>query len=369
MISAYHKIRQMIKKNKPAYIFPLFNTVIGAMFGGVIGYYIFRPGLGVLLGGLAGLLLGLAVEWALGRLGSHHWLYRRRVLLTVLVEVPVAVFVLGPYAYVLSMTLPDHHPVCCETPLDFGASAYEDVRIRTSGGVTLAGWYVPPQQTPGPVIVLLHGSRSDRRGAIWHAAELVRAGYGVLLYDSRALGESTGESTTYALAEYEDLLDVVTYLEGRPEVAGGRIGAVGLSLGGHIALNAAYYAPDRLPALWLDGIQAQRLEDFPAPENVGERFASLMNVLILRALELHLGRPVPPAHLEILAALDGPQLVIVQSGLDPFESRVAQKYAAVVRDNAEVWLIPDAWHVGGPVVIPAEYSRRMVAFFDAVLRP
>lgn len=54
-------------------------------------------------------------------------------------------------------------------------------------------------------------------------------------------------------------------------------GAVGLLGGAHIALNAAYLDPDRMAALWLDGIQIQRIDDFPGAENVGERFAMLIN--------------------------------------------------------------------------------------------
>ena len=160
---------------------------------------------------------------------------------------------------------------------------------------------------------------------------------------------------------------MVDELAARPEVDPARIGAVGLSGGGHVALNAAYLEPDRISALWLDGIQAQRLEDFPSPENVGERFATLINALILKMVEFHLGRAAPPPFVQILAELVRPPLVIVAGGRDDFEQQVSQKYAEVVGPNGQVWLIDEAGHVGGRVARPEEYRRRMVDFFDTAL--
>ncbi|MEW5957055.1 MAG: alpha/beta fold hydrolase [Chloroflexota bacterium] len=351
---------------KKRLVFPLFNMLVGAVLGAVIGYYISRPGLSLLLGALGGLALGLLAEFLLGRLDLAHWLYRRRVLLLVLLEIPLAVFVVGPYAYVIVEARPDPHPICCETPLDYGAATYEDVQILTADGVTLAGWYVPPRRPPGPVIVLLHGARSDRRGAAWHARQLIEAGYGVLLYDQRSLGESTGDKVSFGW-DGPDLLAVVDDLAGRPEVDPDRIAAVGLSGGGHIALNAAYLAPDRLAALWLDGIQAQQIADFPEAQNAGESFATLINAQILKMAEFHQGRPAPPAFVRILAKLDRPPLVIIAGGLDDFERRVSRNYAGVIGPNARLWLIDQAGHVGGPAVMPDEYRRQMLDFFQTTL--
>jgi pimeloyl-ACP methyl ester carboxylesterase len=344
-------------------IFPLFNGVVSASFGGLIGYYIFRPISGTLWGGVFGLSLGLIIEFLLGRLGLTHWLYRRRVVLLVLLEMPIAIFVVGPYAFVLAELRPFQHSVCCETPLDYGAVTYEDVQIQTSEGISLAGWYVPPLETPGAVIVLLHGSHGDRIGTAWHAQQLIQAGYGVLLYDQRALGESTGKTLSFGWLDGPDLLAVFDYLADRPEVDSERIGVVGLSLGAQIALNAAYQAPDRVSVLWLDGVQAQRIEDFPEAKNVGEQFATVMNVLILKAAEIYLERPAPPAFVEILVELDQPEILLVFSGKDDFENRISQKYAEVIGANAQMWLIQDAAHTGGPTAVPDEYSQRMLAFF------
>ena len=87
-------------------LFPFFNGFVGAIFGALIGYYVFHLMGGLLLGALAGIVLGVLVEGLLRGLGEQHWLYKRRVLLTILAEILLAVFVIGPYAYAIVETAP-----------------------------------------------------------------------------------------------------------------------------------------------------------------------------------------------------------------------------------------------------------------------
>jgi len=349
------------------WIFPLFNGVTGLVFGGLIGYYVFRPACGFALGFAAGVLLGVVIEFLAGRLAADHWLYRRRVLLTILAECLFAVFFAGPYAYAYVDSLPNHHPVCCDTPLDLGAAQYEALQVDTAPGVTLAGWYVPPAREGGPVIILLHGGGGDRLGTAWHARQLIAAGYGVVMYDQRALGESTGEKTTYGWEDGSDLVQLVDWLASERGVVRSRIGAVGLSLGAQIAVNAAALDPAWSPPLWLDGMGAQTVEDFPTPGNAGERFALLINRLILKMFELRAGRAAPPAMVSILAGMREQPIMLVYGAQEPIEPRMAETYQAVAGPNASFWLVEHAWHVGGPSVAPDAYRRRMLEFFAAAL--
>lgn len=348
-------------------IFPLFNALVGAIMGALVGYYGSNLVASTMSGALAGFLLALPLEFLLGALGATNWFYRRRVLFTILLEIPLVIFVVGPYVYVVNNMQPNPHAICCETPRDMGAGEYEHVRLQTRDGVTLAGWYVPPRARPGAVIVLLHGSHGDRLGTGWHARQLIQAGYGVLMYDQRALGESSGATTSFGLLDRADLLAFIEWLAQRPEVDAHRIGAVGLSLGGHIALNAAYTAPDKFAAIWADGIQAQTIQDFPVAKNSGEDFVTLLNAQILAMLQWRLKEPPPPSFTSILANLDRPNIVLVVGEQDDFESRVHHQYTRVLKPNVTQWFIPNAPHVGGPGVIPDEYKQRMLEFFDTNL--
>jgi len=354
---------------KSRFFFPFFNACLCTIFGLAVGYYISRPLISTLVGALAGLLLGAVVEFLLGVAGRDGWLYRRRALLLALLEMPLATFVAAPYAYGYLDLQPFPHEVCCETPLDYSASQYENVSIQTPDGITLAGWFVPPQETPGAVIVLLHGGYSDRRATSWHARQLIQAGDGVLLYDQRAVGESTGDTLSYGWLDAPDLLAVFDYLKSRPEVDPERIGAVGLSRGAQITLYAAYLDSSSMSALWLDGLGAQRMEDFPAALSAGERFATFINACMLKMAELQLGQSAPPSFTVILSGLEQPPVTLVAAGLHDFERRANEQYAALLHENAEMWFIANAGHLGGPDVIPDEYSQRMLAFFNAALQP
>lgn len=348
------------------FFFPVFNGLICALVGALVGYGIGHPIPGTLCAAALGVLIGAVVEAAFGRSASRTWLYRRRALLAIVAEIPLAIFVVGPYAYVWTFIQPDHHAVCCETPLDHGAASYENVRIETPDGIVLAGWYVPPQHTPGAVIILLPGSGADRRGTAWHAQQLIAAGYGALMYDPRGMGESTGDTVSLGWQYRGDLLAATAYLQARPDVDPTRIAALGLSRGAHVAINAADLMPDCFAGLWLDGMQSQRLEDYPQARNAGERFEMALEASILRMAEIELGEPLPPAIGQMLQELDRPPMTIIASGLDPFERQIHEKYIRFHRPSQDMWLIENAGHTGGPNVNEAQYRQRMLAFFATV---
>jgi uncharacterized protein len=347
--------------------FPAFNALVGAAFGGVVGYYVFAPIQGILYGMAIGLIPALLLEFLLGKSGIDSWIYRRRVLFLVLLEIPLVTFVIGPYAYVVANSRPDHYEICCETPLDYGADTYESLKIRTPEGFTLSGWFIPPVENPGAVIVLLHGGGRDRRGCSWYAKQLITAGYGIMMYDQRGLGESSGEIAPMGYVQAGDLLAVLDFLQDRPEVDPERIGAVGISTGAHISINAAYRDQRRIKAMWLDGIQAQRVEDFPAAETTGEEFALLINKMILAMSELYYHQPVPAAFSDILPELRNAAIMMVAGGDERFERLVNEQYRDTAGANIEVWIIEGALHVGGPFVIPEEYADRMLYFFETNL--
>jgi pimeloyl-ACP methyl ester carboxylesterase len=189
------------------------------------------------------------------------------------------------------------------------------------------------------------------------------------MYDQRGLGESTGEKVTMGWEDGSDLLAAADWLVARPEVDAARLGIVGLSLGAQIGLNAAYEDQAAFSALWLDGTPVQTEVDLPLAENTGERFATFMNGILFGMAELHLGRPAPPPFKKILPALTLPRIVMIAAGGDPIERRVNAGYVLLMGPNIEYWLIENASHVGGPGLIPEEYTARMLGFFDRVLGP
>jgi uncharacterized protein len=68
---------------------------------------------------------------------------------------------------------------------------------------------------------------------------LHRAGFGVLTYNSRARAPSGGEYVTLGVLEQQDMISIVSYAAGREHVEAKRIGVLGISMGGSVAILAA----------------------------------------------------------------------------------------------------------------------------------
>lgn len=119
------------------------------------------------------------------------------------------------------------------------------VRFR-SQGLTLAGHLYRPRhaaagaRTPG--LVMCGPFSSVKEQTLPHYAErLSDAGYSVLTFDSRSLGESEGEPRFHYDPNQiiEDYSSAVSYMASRPDVDEGRIGTVGVCMGGGYAVSTA----------------------------------------------------------------------------------------------------------------------------------
>lgn len=125
----------------------------------------------------------------------------------------------------------------------------ESVRIAASG-FNLAAAVVKPAQAAGrlPAVVLVGGSgQTDRDGIVAGipvlgqlARALCEAGFLVVRYDKRGVGQSGGRTETAGLSDFaEDVRAAVHYLEDRDDVDRDRIAVVGHSEGAWVALQAA----------------------------------------------------------------------------------------------------------------------------------
>ncbi len=343
--------------------FPIVNSLVFVMLFGVIGYYVFDLGRWLLVGLIAGLGAGLLVEFGLGLFGER--VYRRRVTLAVVVEVILIIAFVGPFILVYAQTIPRHYTVCCLDDSGLGEQAVA-VQIPAADGETLAGWYAPPSDDRGAVVMVLHGSQSDRRGSLSHARVLHNAGYGVLVYDQRASGESSGERQSMGLYDQRDITPIINWLAARPEVAAERIGGVGLSLGAQILVMAAP-RESRLKAIWSDGLGINGIEDVPPYEGVANAFITFINRQSFWLASVYLGEQRVPfrQHIPQIAPR---HLMLVAGGLDAYEADFNRGYEPFLGENGSLWVIENAGHVGGLAVDPEGYSRRMLDFFDTALR-
>jgi pimeloyl-ACP methyl ester carboxylesterase len=158
----------------------------------------------------------------------------------------------------------------------------EHVRVAASG-FSIAATLAKPADADGkprPAVVLVSGSGPTDRdetvagipifGQI--AGALADAGFYVLRYDKRGVGQSSGRPEAATLDDYaEDLRAAVRYLGGRKDVDRRRIAVVGYGDGGPVALIAAS-KEDRIAAAVLIA-------------SIGIRGADANLAQVMRALE------------------------------------------------------------------------------------
>lgn len=153
----------------------------------------------------------------------------------------------------------------------------EDVVFRTRDGLLLRGWFAPGARRSA--VVLVHGLGANRAAMLPEAAILAARGHGVLLFDSRASGDSDGALATWGDRERLDLAAALDLLAARPDVDPSRLGAYGYSVGSSaVALAAAedprlHTGPRRTPS-WARSSTGSAGSRRPSPASASGRSAS-----------------------------------------------------------------------------------------------
>ena len=302
---------------------------------------------GLMLCGLAALLL-----WRSRKAGRFRWLRRAAlaagaVLACYWVVLPVAIAILAT-----------HRPRAAVEPADLGR-AYQRVTVTTRDGLDLAAWYVPSRN--GAAVV----SYPTRAGKLPQARMLARRGYGVLLLDARGYDGSEGDPNLFGWEATKDLEAAVAWLRHRPDVRAGRIGGIGFSVGGEAMLQAA--ASSRgLRAVVSEGAGVRSIREELLHGARG--WLTLPAAAVQTAALTVLSGTAPPPSLEELVPRISPRPVfLIYAGHGAGGEELNVDYYRAASEPKLLWKIPDARHVGGFQVRPAEYERRVVGFFDNAL--
>ena len=122
----------------------------------------------------------------------------------------------------------------------------EDRRFPTPDGETIHAWFAPPPRTRSPVLLWSHGNGGNvgSRTDVLHA--LARERLGILAYDYRGYGRSTGQPSERGIyLDAEAAYDALV-AEGIPAE---RIICFGESLGGAVSIHLATTRPCRAIAV------------------------------------------------------------------------------------------------------------------------
>lgn len=116
-------------------------------------------------------------------------------------------------------------------------------------GVMITGWlYLPPGDTKCPLVVLTNGGGNNERSiksfSDFMAPILAHCGYAAFVHDKRGTGESEGD---YARTTYDDYINdagtCANFLAGHHRINPDKIGVMGASEGGRVAVVAASRFP------------------------------------------------------------------------------------------------------------------------------
>lgn len=257
------------------------------------------------------------------------------------------------------------------TPADLGL-AYDEVRLRSADAVDLYGWIVP---APGGLaearatLILGHG-HSDTMGALLgFAAWLQAAGYNLLLLDFRGHGRSGGTGTSVGYLEHQDIGAGLRYLAARGLH---RVGVMGWSLGAAAAITGAALYP-ALAGVVADSAYARLASPLAqAAIQTLHQAPWLARVLGLygeRLVGRGLGFDPAAARPDRLVGRISPRpLLIIHSEQDTLIP-VANAYRLYAQAGPpkDLWVSQAGDHATGThTIFPAEYRRRVLAFWDQV---
>ena len=258
-------------------------------------------------------------------------------------------------------------------PSSVGLSA-KDVSFVPRGEedtIILKGWLINAPESRGTVIIV-HGVDSNRAdpevGYLELADALAKRGLSSMLFDLRGHGESGGEQVSGGLFEQHDLLGAFDFLIER-EVTSERIGVLGVSLGGAVALLAAAKEP-QLQATVVDSTFAD-LSDLIVAEakkrtNLPEWLVPILMPGMIQAAKLAYGIDIKQiAPIEAIEQLPYPVLLIHGNADERIMLSHAHRLAeASPHPGTKLWVVPAAEHARTFKSSPEEYTERVALYFE-----
>ena len=284
--------------------------------------------------------------------------------LTVTLIVTFGLYV--PYAEAYSLL---HKPRLALThfPADVGISHYEEIQFTTADGLKLKGWYIPPQN--GKVVIFVHGLGSNREELLDEAGMVITKGYGALLFDSRASGESEGDVSTLGYNERLDVHAAVDFVHARAG-ADAPLALFGHSMGTGTVLLSAVEIP---------GVRAVIVESaFQSVEdNVNEGVKALTGLppfpfapLIVffgqrqTGLDIRAVRPI-----DVVARISPIALLFIHGDQDA-TIPVRNSYAlyAAAKEPKQLYILPGVGHTGFLKAQPNRYPKTILTFLETYLK-
>jgi fermentation-respiration switch protein FrsA (DUF1100 family) len=201
------------------------------------------------------------------------------------------------------------------------------------------------------------------------AKVLANNGYNALVLDVRNHGDSQGTVTSLGASEVQDIQGAVNYLKTRADVNMERLGILGHSMGGAIAIVSAARIPE------LHAVVAESA--YSSVASITERIITLLtgrapfptDGVVLYFMDQETGvKTSEVSPLNDLTRLESRPILFVHGEQDDtIAASNSQSMYDAAGDPKDIYLVPDASHMDILETDPAEYERRVVTFLDTYL--
>lgn len=243
----------------------------------------------------------------------------------------------------------------------------EEFDVRAPDGAMLRGWKVRARTPNGDWVLLFHGIVDNRAEMAPYADFLLKAGYGTVMMDARAQGASDGSLATFGWKERWDTKKVVDALYASEEPRS--VFELGESMGAAIALESAAVDP-RIKAVVGEASFSSLREvsyDYAGLEVssvLGGTLFRPASYFALRSAENEGGfraDDVSPG--QAVSERAFPVLLICGTRDRTIPCRHSEELFREAIGPKQLWIVPRAGHTGAFGTEPAEFQRRVLAFF------
>ena len=249
---------------------------------------------------------------------------------------------------------------------------WQDIRMPSRFGYSLTGTFIPNPQTSDKTLIFLHGFSESRLAGLSYLNIYLNAGYNLLLVDSRAHGESGGQSVTWGVYEKHDVDQWVDWL--RHRFPKGTIGMHGISMGAatallHAGLNesnkrVAFYIADSaysdLESLLADQM-SQRLQ---LPGNIPPQvLLPYANAVTYLRARFTFGAASP---LRVVQQVTTPVLYIHGEADRLVPASMSQQLYSMTKGQRQIQLFPRADHVSSIYTDRSRYRTVVQGFARSI---
>jgi len=252
-------------------------------------------------------------------------------------------------------------------PDDLGGP-HEELTMKSYDGLNLSCWLIRAQGTPRGTIIHLHGVSECKIVGLPLARRLRDHGYNVFLYDSRRHGDSEGMFCTYGFYEKHDASVLLTRLQNRSDLALGRIGLFGSSMGAAVAIQVAALDKRISAVIAESGFATLRtiFDDYQR-RMIKLPWHYLRNMVIVRSERMAHFKASSVSPMDSVRDVHVPIYIFHGTEDRLIKCEYSEQLFANTGEPKTLWLIRGADHSNIAEVGGEEYYKRILEFYDRAL--